>query len=214
MTEAYELHRKGHFKKGFKAAKKAMTKFQKDGLTARALEARRVMADCAINMRDLKTAETLYEDLVRDSRVQQIPFFEAAGSWGLGEVASHRMDYRSASATVERGLSVAERIADRWFTAWNAFGLGKAYRGLGRTADARSHLGRALDIARAEGWTNLVLWVERVLSEIGGDTPVSDAGPDRLWLCPMCGSKLNRDQVQLLLEKNITSCEYCGTTIG
>ncbi len=210
LQEAYAHHRSGDFKKGIKSAESARKQFVKEGLTARALEALRVMADCAVNARDMQKATNLYAQLLEEGEKNNMVFFQAAANWGLGEVASHSMNYKVASGHFETGLGLAKSIADKWFTAWNAFGLGKAYRGLGRLEDARVLLTEALNVFKELNESRFVTWVEKLLKDIGGESHTDE----KVWLCPMCGSKFSKNQAESLRSGKVVTCEYCGTSVG
>jgi hypothetical protein len=113
------------------------------------------------------------------------------------------------------GLEQAKNTADSWYTAWNAFGLGHALRGLARLKDAESYYQQALEAFRKGNQSTFVTWVERTIREIGGDIPdESSAGDIQIWLCPMCGSRLSAEQAAMLRNSKIVTCDYCGTTIG
>jgi tetratricopeptide (TPR) repeat protein len=210
LQKAYAHHRSGEFKKGMKSAEKARKRFLKEKLTDRALEALRVMADCAVNARDMQKATNLYTQLLEEGEENDMVFFQAAANWGLGEVAAHRMDYEVASIHFETGLGLARRIADKWFTAWNAFGLGKAYRGIGRIEDSRIALTEALNVFNDLNENRFVTWVDKLLKDMGGEVPTDE----KVWLCPMCGSRLTREQAESLSSGKIVTCEYCGTSVG
>jgi hypothetical protein len=125
------------------------------------------------------------------------------------------MDYSNAFQYFITGLEQAKNIADSWYTAWNAFGLGHALRGLARLKDAESYYHEALEAFRKANQPTFVTWVERALQEIGSEVPEeSTAEAIRIWLCPMCGSRLQAEQAAVLRKGKMTTCDYCGTTIG
>ncbi len=214
LDEARTLHGRGDFKKGMKAAQKARKKFLKDDQPGQAREALRVMADCALNQHDFGEAKRLYKELIEEAKSAETPFYEAAGNWGLGETACHQMDYRGAIAYFEMGLKHAKSVGDKWYTAWNAFGLGKAYRGIGEAGKAIPFLKEAKRIFKELGHATFVTWIDKILGEIGDDKKATDDEEVRIWLCPICGSKLQKDTVEELLTGDLVSCQYCGTTIG
>jgi tetratricopeptide (TPR) repeat protein len=212
LREAVQLHQSSQFKKGLDAAEKARKKFLKDGNTVRATEALRVMGDCAVNMHDHKLARSLYAQLLNEAITRNLLFYQAAASWGLGQVSLHQMDYKEASKSFNAGLSSAKQTADNWYTGWNAFGLAIAYRGMGELATAKPLLKEAIEAFRVINQPTIEKWVERVLTEIGGATPPDRAS--KVWLCPMCGSKLRSDQAASLKKGQTVTCEYCGTSVG
>ena len=125
------------------------------------------------------------------------------------------MQYSTAFQFFQLGLQQAQSIADNWYTAWNAFGMATALRGLTRLDEAKSSYQVALQAFRAANQSTFVTWVENTLKEIGADVPdegLSDGIP--IWLCPMCGSKLTQQQGAALKGGKMTTCEYCGTAIG
>lgn len=211
LQEAVRLHQASDFKKGIKESEKARKKFQKEGRTDRAIEALRVMGDCTLNARDLKNAQKIYEDLLNEGANISNLWFQAAANWGLGQVSLHKMDYATALGYFESGLEEARSIADNWYTAWNAFGSGNALRGCARLEEAKKFYQEALQAFRTLNQSAIVTWVERALAEIGAEVPKEEI---RLWLCPMCGSKLNQNQASTLRNGKMATCEYCGTTIG
>jgi tetratricopeptide (TPR) repeat protein len=213
LQQAAKMHQESQFEKGFKLAEKARKLFLKNELPERAIEALRVMADCVINQRDLKKAKQLYERLLNEARKMANRWYESAASWGLGQVAAHKMDYSAASKWFSKGLMLAESVADQWYTAWNAFGLGNSLRGLGQLSEAKSNLEHALSSFQAQNQQTMVSWVQRVYSELGGEiqSPVNEA---KKWLCPMCGSKFNPQMAAVLRSGKMVTCEYCGTSLG
>jgi tetratricopeptide (TPR) repeat protein len=214
LQEAVKMHQSSQFEKGFKLSEKARKSFLKDKRVDRAIEALRVMADCVINQRNLEKAKKLYEQLLAEATRLANKWYEAAASWGLGQVAAHQMDYASASKWFSKGLNLAEGIADQWYTAWNAFGLGNALRGLGRLSEARTNLEQALSSFQAQNQQTLASWVQRAYSEIGGDLQSGVQQEAKLWLCPMCGSKFNPQMAAILRSGKMVTCEYCGTSVG
>jgi tetratricopeptide (TPR) repeat protein len=214
LQEAVQMHQSSQFEKGFKLAEKARKSFLKDKRPDRAIESLRVMADCVINQHNLKRAKQLYEELLDEAKHLPNKWYESAASWGLGQVAAHQMDYTSASEWFRKGLGLAESIADQWYTAWNAFGLGNSLRGLGNLSDAKSNLEQALSSFQAQNQQTFVSWVQRVYSELGGDIQSSVQQDARPWLCPMCGSKFTPQMATILRSGKIVSCEYCGTSVG
>jgi tetratricopeptide (TPR) repeat protein len=214
LQEAVQMHQTSQFDRGFKLAEKSRKSFQKDKRPDRAIEALRVMADCVINKRDLKKAKQLYEELLQEAKNIANHWYEAAASWGLGQVAAHQMDYTTASEWFKKGLSLAESIADQWYTAWNAFGLGNSLRGLGQLSEARSNLEQAMSSFQAQNQQTLASWVQRVFTEIGGEIQSGDPAEAKKWLCPMCGSKFSPQMATTLRSGKIVTCEYCGTSVG
>jgi tetratricopeptide (TPR) repeat protein len=214
LQEAVQMHQSSKFEKGFKLAEKARKTFLKDKRPDRAIEALRVMADCVINQRNLEKAKQLYEQLLQEAKSLANKWYESAASWGLGQVAAHKMDYKSASEWFEKGLSLAESIADQWYTAWNAFGLGNSLRGLGQLAEARSNLDQALSSFQAQNQKTLASWVQRVYSELVGELQLGEQREAKIWLCPMCGSKYSPQVAASLRSGKMVTCEYCGTSVG
>ena len=214
LQEAAQMHQASQFEKGYKLAEKARKSFQKDNRPDRAIEALRVMADCIINKRDLKRAKQLYEELLKEAVNLANRWYEAAASWGLGQVAAHQMDYTTASEWFKKGLGLAESVADQWYTAWNAFGLGNSLRGLGHLSEARSSLEQALSSFQAQNQQTLASWVQRVFTELGGEIQSGDQPEAKKWLCPMCGSKFNPQLASSLRSGKMITCEYCGTSVG
>ena len=215
LQKAVSLHQASDFKKGIKEAEKARKKFQKEGRTDRAIEALRVMGDCTLNARELKNAQKIYEELLNEGAGISNLWFQAAAKWGLGQIALHKMGYSSALQSFQRGLEQAQSVADNWYTAWNAFGLGNALRGLARLDEAKNGYQLALQAFRAGNQATFVTWIENTLKEMGADIP-DDSRSDGIpiWLCPMCGSKLTQTQGAALKDGKMTTCEYCGTAIG
>ena len=215
LQKAIRLHQASDFKKGIKEAESARKKFQKEGRIDRAIEALRVMGDCTLNARELSKAQRIYENLLDEGKSISNLWFQAAANWGLGQICLHKMDYSNAFQYFMTGFDQAKNVADNWYTAWNAFGLGHALRGLARLKDAESYYQQALEAFRKANQPTFVTWVERTLSEIGGDIPDESTAEDlRIWLCPMCGSRLKAEQAAVLRNGKITTCDYCGTTIG
>ncbi|NWF95537.1 MAG: tetratricopeptide repeat protein [Candidatus Thorarchaeota archaeon] len=213
LKEALDLFGRREYKKAAKAAEKAQKKFEKDGLHARAIEAQRVMADSLLNARDLKEASRVYESMLKTSQARSMVSYQAAACWGLGEIAAFGMDYAKAVSHFKLGLDLARKIADKWYTAWNGFGLGKAYRGTGKLTEAREVLTEARDLFREQNQSVYAGWVEHLLGEIGGEVS-SRKGEAKIWLCPMCGSKYPAETAQRLSAGKMVTCEYCGTTVG
>ena len=211
LHEAVRLHQASDFKKGLKKAENARKKFLKEGLPARATEALRVMGDCALNARDLKKAQKLYEQLSDEAEGTSNFFHQSASYWGLGQVSSHKMEYGKAASAFETGLKLAQQIADNWYTAWNSFGLGNAYRGLGRLDEAKQMYNTSLNTFKTLNQSTLLSWVERALKEIGGEVSTPEM---KVWLCPLCGSKYSASQADLLKRGKTVTCEYCGTSVG
>ncbi|MCK5151928.1 MAG: hypothetical protein KAQ65_08805 [Candidatus Thorarchaeota archaeon] len=214
LQEAIQLHQASNFKKGIKTAEKARKKFLKEGNRIRATEALRVTADCTINARDLKKARQLYEQLLSEAMSMSNLFYQAAAHWGLGQAFSHEMNYSEAAESFTTGLRVARQIADKWYSGWNAFGVGNACRGMGKLQDARPFYTEAIEAFQDMNQPTLVSWVERALKEVGGEKSEALPQDTKVWLCPMCGSKFNTDQAELLKKGKSVSCEYCGTTVG
>lgn len=215
LNNAIRLHQVSDFGKGIKEAENARKKFQKEGRNDRAAEALRVMADCTLNARELKKAEQLYNELLKEGVKVSSFWHQSAASWGLGQVSLHKMNYAVAQQYFKNGLDYAKKIADKWYTAWNAFGLGTALRGLSMIDEAKLLYQEALAAFRAMGQATPAGWVERALSEIGADALADmPSGEVRLWLCPMCGSKFNPQQASALRSGKMATCEYCGTTAG
>ncbi len=214
LQEAVQLHQKSQFKKCVKAAENARKKFLKAGEVARAIEALRVMADCALNKRDYMKARKLYEQLLKEGSQRGDRRFQAAAHWGLGQIALHKMDYVSAVDAFKVGLELASSVADNWYMGWNALSLGNAQRGVGQLGEARTSLEQAVKSFSAMSQPTLAAWAERVLSEIG-DEPSTGAPQDaKVWLCPLCGSKFSSNQASTLKRGKMVTCEYCGTSVG
>lgn len=129
--------------------------------------------------------------MLKTSQPHSLLFYQAAAYWGLGEIAIFSMDYPTAVSHFINGLDSARKISGRWYTAWNGFGLGKAYRGVGELTKAREVLTEARDLFRQQAMSIYTSWVEHLLDEIGGEikTERSEAKGAKIWLCPMCGSK-------------------------
>ena len=215
LQEAVQLHQTGDFKKGLKTAEKARKKFQKEGRIDRSIEALRVMGDCVVNTHDLKKAEKLYNELWKEGFGLSNKWYQSAAHWGLGQVALRGMNYPAAVTHFEQGLDLARSIADEWYIAWNAFGLATALRGLARLSEAKPLFQEAISSFKSLGQTSALSWAEKAYTEIGGETESPDrSGEIRIWLCPLCGSKYNENQVESLKRGKTTTCEYCGTTAG
>ncbi|TFG06650.1 hypothetical protein EU538_09950 [Candidatus Thorarchaeota archaeon] len=214
LDEAYSQFQAGEYKKSKEKAEKARKVFEKEGLVARSAEALRVMADAALNMRDMKKASKLYGNLMNMARSKNIAMYQAAASWGFGEIASYQMDYESAAGHFEAGFQAAKNVASNWFIAWNAFGLAKAYRGLGRLDETRPLLEEAQNLFAALNQPTYVSWVERLADEINVDIGAGQPSESRVWLCPVCGSKYSLGMAELLSRGKKVTCEYCGTTVG
>lgn len=215
LQKAISCHQNADFKKGIKEAETARNKFQKEGRADRAIEALRVMGDCALNARELKNAEKVYNELLAEGVSISNLWYQAAANWGLGQITLHKMNYASAAQFFLQGLEKAKSVADNWYTAWNAYGLGNALRGLARLEEAQKNYELALQAFRATNQTTFVSWVENALKEMGADIPDEghgDALP--IWLCPMCGSRLTIGQGAALKKGKMTTCKYCGTAIG
>lgn len=215
LQKAVSCHQASDFKKGIKEAERARKKFQKEGRTDRAVEALRVMGDCTLNARELVKAQKIYENLLEEGTKISNVWFQAAANWGLGQIALHKMQYGPAHQFFQLGLQQAQSVADNWYTAWNAFGLANALRGLARLVEAKNGYELALKSFRAANQSTFVTWIENTLKEMGADVP--DEGHSdgiSIWLCPMCGSKLTQIQGSALKAGKMTTCEYCGTAIG
>ena len=211
LHEAVQNHQSSKFDKCIKAAEKARKKFQKEGRVDQAIEALRVMADCTVNARALKKAEKLYRNLHEEGAEMTNLWYQSAANWGLGEVALHKMDYSTAATYFQAGLEIARGIADKWYAAWNAFGLGNALRGMARLDEAKPLLNEAIEGFRALDQTTYVEWVERILNAIGGEVVSAEV---KIWLCPMCGSRFIAEQANQLKGGKIVTCAYCGTSVG
>lgn len=212
LQEAVRLHQTSQFQQGFAMARNARQLFQREGRPDRAIEALRVMSDCAINAHDLIQAQTSYESLMKEATEISNLWYESAAHWGLGQVSLRRMNYSSATDHFLAGLDKARKIADKWYTAWNAFGLGNAMRSQGRLEDASNLYREAKDAFLAQNQTAFANWVEKALTEVGSDIP--EPTEIKIWLCPLCGSKFNSYQVAALKGGKSTQCQYCGTTSG
>ncbi|MFW9919879.1 MAG: tetratricopeptide repeat protein [Candidatus Thorarchaeota archaeon] len=214
LREAVRFHQSSEFKKGINSAEKARKQFLKERNPARATEALRVMADCTINARDLKKAKGLYELLLNEARSVSNSFYEAAAYWGIGQVYSHQMNYQEAAKAFAAGLTAARKIADKWYTGWNAFGIGNATRGMGHLADAKPYYNEAIEAFQGMDQAALASWAERALKEIGGERVETLPADVKIWLCPMCGSKFGTSETELIKKGKVVTCSYCGTTIG
>ena len=215
LQKAVSMHQASDFKKGIKEAETARKKFQKEGRTDRAIEALRVMGDCNLNARELKKAQKIYENLIEEGASISNLWFQAAANWGLGQISLHTMDYTKALQFFQRGLEQAQSVADNWYTAWNGFGVGNALRGLARLEEAKRAYQVALQAFRSANQPTFVTWVEKTLKEIGAEVPEEDSSDKlRIWLCPMCGSKLTTQKAAALKDGKMATCDYCGTAIG
>ncbi len=213
LEEAREFHQTSNFKKGLKSAEKARKIALKEDDGGTAIEALRIMADCALNARDMNKAEFLYTQLIQESVPSNNRYYLAAASWGMGQIALHKMSYHEAISLLKQGLDYAESVADNWYTAWNAFSLGNALRGIGKLDEARYNLEKSLSAFKTINMVTYVTWAERSLSEISAS---ADKSKDDLiiWLCPLCGSKLEAQQADSLKKGKTIACEYCRTSIG
>ncbi|MFW9848815.1 MAG: tetratricopeptide repeat protein [Candidatus Thorarchaeota archaeon] len=214
LQEAIRMHLSGDFKRGIKLSEKARKEFLKQGNKSRAVEALRIMADCTVNARDLNTARNLYEQLLSEAQEMSNYFYQAAAYWGIGQVYSHEMNYSEAAESFSTGLRSARQIDDKWYTGWNAFGVGNACRGMGNLKDAEAFYNEAIEAFQSMKQPSLVSWVERALKDIGGEKVEPLPNETKIWLCPMCGSKFNLNQVDLLKNGKSVSCEYCRTSVG
>ena len=212
LQEAVRLHQTSEFQKGVKAAEKAREMFLNEGRPDRAIEALRVMGDCAINAHEIPQASMLYERLMQEAVGMGNFWYLSAAHWGLGQVSLRSMNYPAAQDHFTAGLDQARKIADKWYTAWNAFGLGNVMRSTGNLADAENLYREAKDAFMIQNQTALIGWVDRALSEIASDT--IEPSEIRIWLCPLCGSKFSAHQVAALKAGKSTKCQYCGTTSG
>lgn len=213
LQEARRLHQSKDYDKCFKAAEKARKQLQKKGRLGLAIEALRVMGDCAVNAHNLEKANELYTELLDEAKKMPNLWYQSASHWGLGQVQLRLLRYESAAHHFEAGLDLAKQIADNWYTAWNAFGLANAQRGMGKLEGARALLQEALSAFKASNQAAFVQWVEKAIQEVGGPPePTSD--DIRIWLCPLCGSRFTAVQVDSLKAHQIVTCEYCGTTAG
>ncbi|MDF1541098.1 MAG: hypothetical protein P1Q69_19530, partial [Candidatus Thorarchaeota archaeon] len=111
LQEAVRLHQSSDFKKGLETAEKARKEFLKEKNPGRAIEALRVMGDCAVNARDFKLAQKLYDELLSDAVSTSNLFYQAAACWGIGQIASHKMNYSEALDSFQTGLKIARQIA-------------------------------------------------------------------------------------------------------
>ncbi|MFW9803143.1 MAG: tetratricopeptide repeat protein [Candidatus Thorarchaeota archaeon] len=211
LHEAVQNHQSSHFDKCIKAAEKARKKFQKEGRVDQAIEALRIMADCTVNARNLKKAEKLYKNLLDEGAEMSNLWYQSAANWGLGEVALHKMDYSTAATFFQSGLEIARGISDKWYSAWNAFGLANALRGMARLDEAKPLLNEAIEGFGAIDQATYVTWVERVQNAIRGEVVSAEV---KVWLCPMCGSRFNAVQANQLKSGKLVTCEYCKTTVG
>lgn len=208
------MHQSSKFDKCIKAAEKARKKFQKSGQVDRAVEALRVMGDCTLNARNLKKAQSIYEDLHLEGIKIDNYWYQSAAKWGLGQVALRRLDYTSAAQLFEQGLSMARKIADAWYTAWNALGLASAYRGTGRLEEAKALLEEAISNFKKANQPTFIKWAEKSLTEIGGEIQAEAPVEMQPYLCPMCGSRFKANQASNLRKGKLVTCEYCGTAVG
>ncbi|MEM2142886.1 MAG: hypothetical protein QXS20_07005 [Candidatus Thorarchaeota archaeon] len=215
LQESYRLFSARDFKKAGKAAEKAFKEFSKHGPESRALESLRVMADSALNAREMKTARSLYEDLLKRASVRNMPFYQAAANWGLGESSLFEMDYARATSHFKTGLEQASSISDAWYTAWNAFGLGKSYKGGGDPTSSRRYLQQARSGFASQNQPTYVAWVDHMLGELGTSAAATSSGVEtRVYQCPICGSRFNVQQAQDFIVGKLVSCEYCGAAVG
>ncbi|MGY5852157.1 MAG: tetratricopeptide repeat protein [Candidatus Thorarchaeota archaeon] len=213
LDEARQYHQASQFKKGMKTAEKARKNARKEGDSAAAIEGLRIMADCALNAREMKKAKEYYEELIREAAPDTNAFYLSAASWGIGQIALHKMSYHEAISVFKQGLQYAESIADQWYTAWNSFSLGNAQRGIGNLDDAIAYLKKATSTFKAMNQPSFAAWVDRVLDDLGSVSPTSTTDLE-IWLCPLCGSKFDIQEAELLKKGKIVSCEYCGTSVG
>lgn len=213
LQEAARLHQARNYNKCMKTAEKARSKFRKEGRLDRAIEALRVMADCALNAHNLKKARSLYEDLLDEGRKMPNLWYQSAAHWGLGQILLRSLSYEEAAQHFETGLDYAKQIADNWYTAWNAFGLANAKRAMGRVEDSKSLLQESLSAFKTANQATYVAWVTKAIEEVGGEASATSEDI-RIWLCPLCGSKFSASQVDSLKARKIVTCEYCGTTAG
>ena len=212
LQEAVRLHQTSEFQKGIKTAEAAREMFLKEGRPDRAIEALRVMADCAVNAREMIQANMLYEKLMQEAVGMANIWYQSAAHWGLGQISLRQLNYPTALDHFTAGLDQARKIADKWYIAWNAFGLGNAMRSTGNLTDAESLYREAKDAFIAQNQTALVAWVDKALTEIKSDT--LEPSEIRIWLCPLCGSKFSAHQVAALKAGKTTKCQYCGTSSG
>lgn len=216
LEEAVQLHQKSDFKKCLKAAEKARKKFLKENNPLRAIEALRVMADCALNKRDFSLARKLYEELMHEASTSQNLFYQAAAHWGIGQISLHLMQYDAAINSFKTGLQLARNIADKWYIGWNSFGLGNSLRAIGRIDEASIALNEAYETFTAMNQPTIASWTKRTLSEIESDSSIDEIAvkEHRPWLCPMCGAKFTVEQTKLLRKNKVIACQYCGTSVG
>lgn len=214
LQEAIAQHQTKKFKKGLKTAEKARKKSMKEGDKASAIEALRIMGDCALNARKFKDAQKLYAELLDEAGPEGNLYYQSAACWGLGQLSLHKMSYFEAVNLFKQGLDFAERVSDGWYSAWNAFGLGIAYRGVGNLEKATHSYKSAIASFETMNQTGFIEWVKRALSELGDDTPGEVKDDLKIWLCPLCGSKFTTQQAEQLKKGKTTSCEYCGTSVG
>lgn len=216
LADATRFHSVADYKKCMKAAEKARKKFQKDVRIDRAIEALRIMGDCVVNTHELKKAEKLYTELLEEGLSISNKWYQAAATWGLGQVSFRRMDHQNAMKLFQEGLVLARSVSDKWYIAWNALGLALALRGLARITEAKPLLHEAIALFRDLSQSSAQSWAEKALEEIGDEVEAEPEAADeiRIWLCPMCGSKFKENQVSFLKSGKATTCEYCGTTAG
>jgi len=214
LQEAVSMHQSSKFDKCIKAAEKARKKFQEHGQIDRATEALRVMADCTLNARDMKKAEKAYEELWREGIKIDNYWYQSAAKWGLGQVSLRRLDYATASTRFQEGLEFARKIADAWYTAWNAMGLASAYRGTGRLDEAKVLLEEAITNFKKANQLTFAGWAEKALVDIGGELKADTPEEIQPYLCPMCGSRFNSRQAGQLRKGKLVTCDYCGTAVG
>jgi len=214
LQEAVQMHSASKFDKGLKKAEEARKLFLKRGQNERAIEALRVMADCALNARDFSRAGKLYEELRRDAVGTASPLYQSAAQWGFGQMALRKMDYPLAVGAFQAGLDLGKKAASKWYTAWNALGLATAYRGTGRIADAQTLLKAAASDFHAIDQSNFASWAEKALADIGGDSSSPPTKDMKIWLCPMCAAKLPPAEAERVRKGKLATCTYCGTSIG
>jgi tetratricopeptide (TPR) repeat protein len=212
LQEAVRLHQVSEYQNGIKTAEAAREMFLKEGRPDRAIEALRVMADCSVNAREMKRASMLYEKLMQEAVEMMNIWYQSAAHWGLGQVSLRQLNYPAALDHFTAGLDQARKIADKWYIAWNAFGLGNVMRSTGNLEDAKNLYRESKDAFMAQNQTTLVGWVDKALNEIESDT--LEPSEIRIWLCPLCGSKFSAHQVAALKAGKSTKCQYCGTTSG
>ncbi len=215
LREARELHRKGEYKKGLKAARKARKRFLKAGDYLNAAEALRIMADCALNGGDINEAKRLYKELLEEGTGASLPHLESAGNWGLGEAAIHHMDFQTAEAHFRLGLQQARDSSNMWFIAWNSFGLAKALRGMGRVKEALALLDEAERLFVRLGMAEYAAWTKKMRDEMSAEKDATVPEQElRVWLCPMCGCRFAPDVAKRLSSGEVVTCQYCGTSVG